>query len=79
MPAPVIDMLITGEESGSLDNISMKIAEVYQADVERSVNTLGTLIEPFMILFLGVVVLLLILSFIIPYVDLITQQIMSAQ
>jgi len=75
MPAPVIDMLVTGEESGSLDTISNKIAEFYQSDVERNVNTLSTLIEPVMILCLGVVVLILILSFIIPYVDLITAQI----
>ncbi len=73
VPPIVTDMLATGEESGSLEKISRQMAEIFEADVEAAVATLRSLIEPVMILGLGLVVLFLTLSFFWPYVSLINQ------
>lgn len=73
VPPLVTDMLATGEQSGALDKISRQIAYIYEAEVEAAVGTLKSLIEPIMILGLGLVVLFLTLSFFWPYVSLIEQ------
>lgn len=71
MPAIVTDMLVTGEESGALEGISRQVAIIYEQEVEAAVSQLKNLIEPIVILFLGVVVGGLCLSFFLPYVSLI--------
>jgi type IV pilus assembly protein PilC len=73
VPPIVTDMLATGEESGSLDRISLQMAEIYEREVENAVNSLKSLIEPVMILGLGLVVLFLTLSFFWPYISMIGQ------
>ena len=73
VPPIVTDMLATGEESGSLEKVSRQMAEIFEEEVENAVNTLRALIEPVMILGLGLVVLFLTLSFFWPYVSLINQ------
>lgn len=73
VPPLVTDMLATGEESGSLEKISRQMAVIFEREVETAVATLRALIEPVMILGLGIVVLFLTLSFFWPYVSLINQ------
>jgi type II secretory pathway component PulF len=73
VPPLVTDMLATGEESGSLEKVSRQMAVIFEREVEAAVNTLRALIEPVMILGLGLVVLFLTLSFFWPYVSLIDQ------
>ncbi len=73
VPPIVTDMLATGEESGALDRVSLQMAIIFEREVETSVNTLKSLIEPIMILGLGLVVMFLVLSFFLPYVSIINQ------
>jgi type IV pilus assembly protein PilC len=73
VPPLVTDMLATGEESGALEKISRQMAVIFESEVESAVNTLKSLIEPIMILGLGLVVLFLTLSFFWPYVAIINQ------
>jgi type IV pilus assembly protein PilC len=73
VPPLVTDMLATGEEAGSLERVSRQMAEIFEKEVENAVATLRALIEPVMILSLGVIVLFLTLSFFWPYVSLIDQ------
>jgi type IV pilus assembly protein PilC len=73
VPPLVTDMLATGEEAGSLERVSRQMAEIFEKEVENAVATLRALIEPVMILGLGVIVLFLTLSFFWPYVSLIDQ------
>ena len=73
VPPIVTDMLATGEESGSLDRVSHQMASIYEREVENAVNSLKSLIEPVMILGLGLVVLFLTLSFFWPYISMIGQ------
>lgn len=65
----VLQMIAVGEESGSLDTLMQEIADMYQADVEYDVKTLGAQIEPILIMFLGVLVLVLALGVFLPIWD----------
>ncbi len=55
-PPLVTSMTRIGESTGSLDYMLEKVSEFYEAEVDRSVDTLKSLIEPLMILFLAVIV-----------------------
>ncbi len=65
----VLQMIAVGEESGSLDDLMQQIADMYQADVEYDVKTLGAQIEPILIIFLGILVLILALGVFLPIWD----------
>jgi MSHA biogenesis protein MshG len=65
----VLQMIAIGEESGSLDELMQEIADMYQADVEYDVKTLGAQIEPIMIMFMGALVLVLALGVFLPIWD----------
>jgi type IV pilus assembly protein PilC len=73
VPPLVTDMLATGEEAGALERVSRQMAEIFEREVEAAVTTLKSLIEPIMILGLGLVVLFLTLSFFWPYVSIVNQ------
>jgi len=55
-PPFVTSMVSIGETTGTLDYILQKISDFYEAEVERSVDTLKSLVEPIMILFLAAIV-----------------------
>jgi MSHA biogenesis protein MshG len=65
----VLQMIAVGEESGALDDLMQEIADMYQADVEYDVKTLGAQIEPILIIFLGALVLVLALGVFLPIWD----------
>ncbi|QDC43426.1 type II secretion system F family protein [Methylophilus medardicus] len=65
----VLQMIAVGEESGSLDDLMQQIADMYQSDVEYDVKTLGAQIEPILIIFLGILVLILALGVFLPIWD----------
>lgn len=65
----VLQMIAVGEESGSLDDLMEEIAEMYQRDMEYEIKTLGTQIEPILIVGLGVMVLILALGIFLPVWD----------
>ncbi len=52
-PNMVVQMISVGETTGALDQMLNKIAEFYDQEVETAVDALTSLIEPFMIVFLG--------------------------
>lgn len=66
----VLQMISVGEESGALDELMDEIGDMYQRDVEYEIQTLGSQIEPIMILFLGAMVLVLALGIFLPIWDL---------
>jgi len=66
----VLQMIAVGEESGSLDDLMEEIADMYQREVEYELKTLGAQIEPILIVFLGVMVLVLALGIFLPIWDL---------
>lgn len=72
-PPLVSQMTAIGEETGSLDYMLEKIADFYEEDVERTVGTLNSLIEPFMIILLAVVVGFVVLSIMVPMFSIFTE------
>jgi type IV pilus assembly protein PilC len=55
-PNMVVQMTAIGEEAGSLDHMLFKVAEFYEEEVETAVDTLASLLEPIMMVVLGVLV-----------------------
>ncbi len=70
-PPMVVQMIAVGEQTGALDNMLSKIADFYEDEVDTSVANLMTLMEPLLILFLGVVVGGIVVSMYLPIFDLI--------
>src|SRR6476620_7893360 len=65
-PPMVLQMTQIGEESGSLDNMRGKIADFYEREVDDAVAALSSLLEPIIIVFLGVVVGGLVVAMYLP-------------
>ena len=55
-PNMVIQMVAVGEEAGSLDEMSAKVADFYERDVDDAVDNLSSLLEPLIMAVLGVLV-----------------------
>ena len=55
-PPMVIQMISVGESTGALDSMLSKIAEFYEEEVDVAVANLTSLLEPFLMVFLGVVI-----------------------
>ena len=66
----VLQMIAVGEESGSLDDLMDEIAGMYEREVDYELKTLASQIEPILITFLGVMVLVLALGIFLPIWDL---------
>ncbi len=66
----VLQMIAVGEETGDLDGLMFEVADMYQREVEYEVKTLSSQIEPILIVFLGILVLILALGVFLPMWDL---------
>jgi len=69
-PNLVVDMISIGEETGTLDRMLDKIADIYDADVDASLDGIQSIIEPLLIVLLGVVVIFIALAVMLPYFNL---------
>ena len=65
-PNMVIQMIAVGEESGSLDEMSAKVADFYEADVDNAVDSMSSLLEPLIMAILGVLVGGLVIAMYLP-------------
>ncbi len=70
-PPMVISMISVGEQTGGLDEMLSKIADFYDEEVDAAVSNLLSLLEPVMIVFLGVVVGGMVVSMYLPIFDMI--------
>ncbi|MCS7149265.1 MAG: type II secretion system F family protein [Caldimicrobium sp.] len=55
-PYMVVEMVRIGEMAGNLEEMLTKVADFYEEEVDRAVHTLSTLIEPILLIVLGVVI-----------------------
>ena len=55
-PHMVVQMTAIGEEAGALDNMLFKVAEYYEQEVNNAVDALASLLEPMIMVFIGIVV-----------------------
>jgi len=69
-PEMVLQMIMIGEESGRLGEMLHKIADVYEFEIDNTVDNLGKIIEPAIIIFLGIVVGGLIVAMYLPIFNL---------
>ena len=65
-PAMVVNMIDVGEETGSLDGMLMKVADIYDAEVEVAVEAMLTLMEPMIIVVLGGIIGFIVVSLYLP-------------
>jgi type IV pilus assembly protein PilC len=70
-PPMVISMISVGEQTGGLDEMLSKIADFYDEEVDAAVSNLLSLLEPVMIVFLGVVVGGMVVAMYLPIFDMI--------
>ncbi len=72
-PAIVTQMVKVGEQTASLDNILLKLAEFYEKEVDAKIGTLSTLMEPIIMIILGIGVGLLVSGILLPIYNLASQ------
>jgi type IV pilus assembly protein PilC len=70
-PPMVVQMIAIGEETGQLDSMLAKVADFYEGEVESSLESLTSALEPVMIVFLGFVVGFIVISMFLPLVAII--------
>ncbi len=67
----VVNMIDVGEETGDLDKMLMKIADTYDEEVDTLVSGLVSLLEPVMVIALGIIVGFIVIALFMPLVKLI--------
>ena len=68
----VVQMAKVGEETGQLEQMLEKVADFYDVEVETTVQSLTSLLEPILIIFMGVVVGAMVISLYLPIFSLAT-------
>ena len=69
--AIVVNMVDVGEETGDLDKMLLKVADNYDADVDVLVASLISILEPVMVVILGVIVGFIVIALFMPMISLI--------
>jgi type IV pilus assembly protein PilC len=70
-PPMVTQMMSVGEETGALDSLLQKVADFFEAEVQRTVDSLTSLLEPLLIVVLGSAVGAMVISLYLPMFDII--------
>ena len=65
-PPMVIDMISVGEETGSLDDMLQKVSEFYDREVDYTIDSFTTMIEPLMIVTLGIILGFVVVALYLP-------------
>jgi type IV pilus assembly protein PilC len=71
-PPMVAQMIAVGEETSELDTMLLKVADYYEKELDAKVETLSSVIEPVIILLLGILVSLILISMYLPMFDLVS-------
>jgi type IV pilus assembly protein PilC len=71
-PPMVVSMIDVGEETGKLPDMLLKIADVYDDEVDNAVAALTSMLEPIMIVFLAVIVGTIVLALFTPLISIIS-------
>jgi general secretion pathway protein F len=59
-------MIAVGERSGEMEEMLRRVSQIYDGEVERVITRLTSLLEPIMILVMGVVVFFIVVSILLP-------------
>ncbi len=71
-PPMVVQMIAVGEETGALDSMLRKIADFYDEEVTAAVESLTSMLEPFMMLFMGLMIGGIVISLYMPMFNVVT-------
>lgn len=69
IPILLVRMLSVAEESGRIAEMMAHLSEIYEGDIERSLTRLTALLQPVMLLFLGIIVAVILLAVLLPLTD----------
>ena len=70
-PPMVVQMIAVGEETSELDSMLLRVADYYEKELDSKVETLSSVLEPVIILFLGLLVAVILVSMYMPMFDLV--------
>ena len=70
-PPMVVQMISVGEETGELDKMLMKIADFYEVEVDNAVKGLTSIIEPVVIVFMGLIIGGIVMAVFMPMLTLV--------
>src|SRR5262249_437796 len=70
-PPMVSQMIAVGEETSELDAMLLRVADYYEKEIDSKVETLSSVIEPVLILLLGLIVAAILVSMYLPMFDLV--------
>jgi len=73
-PPMVVQMIAVGEETGELDGMLTKIADFYDSEVDTAVKGLTSIIEPLVIVFMGIVIGGIVMAIFMPMLELVNMQ-----
>jgi type II secretory pathway component PulF len=62
----LINIVATGEESGSLHTALLRVAHAYEKDIDGYIKIITTLIEPILVLIIGAIVGVIVISMLLP-------------
>ena len=71
-PPMAIQMIMVGEETGELSKMLQHVAKFYQTGVETFLKRFGTMIEPFMLVFMGGIIGVIIIAMFLPLLNVVT-------
>lgn len=71
IPPMIANMIPVGEVTGTVEKILIKIADFYEREVDFLIRNLSSILEPVMILFMGIIVGFIALSLVMPMYDMI--------
>ena len=69
-PPMLTDMVAVGEQAGRLDEVLPQTADVYDNEADITLSTIGSIIEPLLIIVIALLVLLVFVGFFLPYINL---------
>ena len=72
-PSMVMHMAKAGEQTGNIDGMMSKISDFYDNEVENIVNSLTSLMEPLLIVFMGGAVGFIVIALFMPLIEIINQ------
>lgn len=65
-PAIVSQMIAVGEQTGKIDEVMRSLSEFFEEETEKSVNILTSLLEPILLIIVGLGVAVIVVSIIVP-------------
>lgn len=69
-PPLVVSMFMIGEESGRIGDVTKRLADAYDLEVDRAVKALTALFEPLLIVFMGAIIGFLVIAMLLPMLTL---------